>query len=235
MNRFMILMLAGLLGAPLFAEALSGEQIMAEVRARLPVEPVRLTGFIRTRNGRRDVDRALISEMQFGAPVPHIRYKVMDAFGELVARARISWPGGAPDFKLYNAESERVASSSLCDDIAGTGLTWSDLSLDFLWWPGAEITGRERVRSRNAHVVSIPAPPHQPDLGGVRLWVDTSALLAVRAELFGPGDERLKRIDVDSIVEIEEGVWMVKDLIIRDFANNRRIGVRFEEVERLED
>jgi hypothetical protein len=235
MKRLILFLLAALLASPLFAESLTGEQIMAEVRARLPLEPVRLTGFIRTRDGRRNVDRALISELHFGSPLPHIRYQVMDAFGDLVATAKIAWPGGEPHFQLFDENEEPVEDASLSDEISETGLTWSDLSLDFLWWPGAEITGRERVRTRSSHVIEIPAPPHQPALGGVRLWIDASALLAVRAELLGPDGERLKRIDVDSIVEIEDDVWMVKDLIIRDFANNRRMGVRFEEVELLEE
>lgn len=230
MLPFLVLTLSVL---PAFGEELTGGQVMEEVRARLPLEPVRLTGFIRTRDGRRNVDRALISELHFGSPVPHIRYQVMDAFGDRVATARIAWPDGAAHFTLLDENEEPVDGADLSDEISETGLTWSDLSLDFLWWPGAEITGRERVRTRASHVVSIPAPPHQPALGSVRLWIDTSALLVVRAELLGPDGERLKRIDVDSIVEIEPDVWMVKDLLIRDYANGRRMGVRFEDVEQL--
>jgi len=233
MLRLILLTVLILATAPLLAEDLTGEQLMEEVRARLPPEPVRLTGFIRTRDGRRNVDRGLISELHFGSPVPHIRYQVMDAFGSLVATARIAWPDGTAHFTLYDENDDPVEDARLSDDIAETGLTWSDLSLDFLWWPGAEITGRERVRTRASHVVRIPAPPHHPELGGVRLWIDTSALLVVRAELLGPDSERLKRIDVDSIIEIEPDVWMVKDLLIRDHANNRRMGVRFEEVEQI--
>lgn len=216
-----------------FAEEVTGEKLMEAVRARLPQEAIRLRGFIRTRNGRRDVDRGLISELRFGDAEPNIRYEVMDAFGQILARARIAWPGGRVDFRLDQENGVPIPDADIRDEIAETGLSWSDLSLDFLWWPGAEISGRERIRTRSAYVVDLPAPPHSADRGGVRLWIDAAAMLVVRAERLGPDQQRLKRIDVDSILEIEPDVWMVKDLLIRDFANNRRMGVRFEEAQTL--
>jgi hypothetical protein len=214
--------------------ALTGRQIMTEVRQRLPLEPVRLTGFIRTREGRRNIDRALVSELRFGDPEPHMRFELRDHFGESLARARISWTGAVPRFELRDAEDEALPDAKPADEIADTGLSWSDLSLDFLWWEGAELTGRERVKTRTSHIVRIPAPPERPDLSAVRLWIDTTALFVVRAELIGPEGRPVKRIDVDSLVEIREGEWMVKDLIIRDYPHNRRMGVRFEEVEVIE-
>lgn len=231
-----LLLLAALLPCFLLAsEAPDGETLMQEVRARLPAESVRLTGFIRTRNGRENIDRALISELHFGSPVPHIRYQVLDAFGSPLATARVAWPQGQTEFILHDETGTPQPDARLSDDIPGTGLTWGDLSLEFLWWPGAEITGRERVKTRASHVISIPAPPDHTTLSRVTLWVDASAQLVVRAELFGPDSRRVKRIDVDSIVEIEPDVWMVKDLLIRDTITGQRMGVRFEDVETLSE
>ncbi|MCC5846629.1 MAG: outer membrane lipoprotein-sorting protein [Verrucomicrobia bacterium] len=217
------------------AEPETGQELMWEVRARLPPMPLRLTGFIRTREGRRNIDRALVSELRFGEVVPHMRFELADGFGETLTTARISWPEGTPHFQQWDAEGEPIPETDPADEIAETGLTWSDLSLDFLWWEGAEITGRERIKTRPAHVVEIPAPESHPHLTAVRLWIDTSALFIVRAQLIGPEGANVKRIDVDSIVEVREGMWMVKDLIIRDQKNNRRMGIRFEDVEELEE
>lgn len=216
---------------PLRAEELSsGAEVMEQVRMRLPVEPVRLTGFIRTREGRQNIDRGLRSEIRFGDPEPNLRFQLQDRFGSPLTRARITWRDGVPVFQQWDAEEEALPDAAASDEIADTGLNWSDLSLDFLWWDGAEITGRERVKTRSSHVVRIPAPPERPDLSAVRLWIDTTALFVVRAELLGPNGRPVRRIDVDSLVEIGDGEWMVKDLIIRDHVNNRRMGVRFEDV-----
>ena len=223
----------GIAGAD--AEPETGEELMREVRARLPPMPLRLTGFIRTREGRRNIDRALVSELRFGEIIPHMHFELADAFGETLTSARISWPEGTPHFQQWDAEGEPVPETDPADEIAETGLTWSDLSLDFLWWDGAEITGRERIKTRPAHVVEIPAPDSHPHFSAVRLWIDTNALFIVRAQLMGPDGDNVKRIDVDSIVEVREGMWMVKDLIIRDQKNNRRMGIRFEDVKELEE
>ena len=220
--------------AALRAEAeLTGEDLMLNVRAHLPPMPLRLTGFVRTREGRRNVDRSLVSELRFGRFPPEIRFQLADRFGAPLTSARISWPGQEPRFEQWDADENPLPDAAPGDELADTGLTWSDLSLDFLWWDGAEITGRERVKTRPAHVVVIPAPESRPDLSAVQLWIDTNALFIVRAQLLGPDGERVKRIDVDSIVEVEDDMWMVKDLIIRDQINNRRMGIRFEDVEEL--
>lgn len=227
-------LLAGM-GPGVRAEEVGGEGILEEVRARLPLQPLRLEGFIRTREGRRNIDRPLVSELRFGDVAPHMRVGVSDRFGDVLETSRITWLAGAARVERWDAEGGPLPDAQPADEIAGTGLTWSDLSLDFLWWEGAEITGRERVKTRSSHVVRVPAPEDRPDLSAVRLWVDVSALFVVRAEILGPDGAPLRRIDVDSIVEIREGVWMVKDLIIRDHANNRRLGVRFDEVVELEE
>jgi len=229
----LIVMITACWSWPLHAdEPLSGAGVMAEVRARLPLDPIRLTGFIRTREGRQNIDRSLVSEVHFGDAEPHIRFELRDRFGDRLSRARISWPG--PRFELWNAADEPMPDGNPNDEIAGTGLSWSDLSLDFLWWEGAELAGRERVKTRNSHIIRIFVLFERPDLSAVRLWIDTTALFVVRAELIGPEGRPVKRIDVDSLVELREGEWMVKDLIIRDLSQNRRMGVRFEEVEVIE-
>lgn len=226
-----LLLLAAGLCLTVRAEAeISGAEIMEQVRMRMPVETIQLTGFIRTRKGRQNIDRALRSEIRFGDFEPNLRFQLQDGFGSPLTRARISWRDGVPVFQQWDAEDAPLPDAAAADEIADTGLNWSDLSLDFLWWEGAELAGRERIKTRSSHVVRIPAPPERPDLSAVRLWIDASALFVVRAELLGPEGKPVRRIDVDSLVEFAEGQWMVKDLIIRDYLNNRRMGVRFEKV-----
>lgn len=231
MKCFLLLLLLGSAAFPLRADGLTGPEILAEVRMRLPVEPVSLEGFLRTREGRRNVDRRLRSQFRFGDALPSMSIALYDLAGDPVTEARIVWLERQARVWLLDAEGEPVEEALPADGVADTGLTWSDLSLDFLWWPGAVLTGRERVRTRSSHVLRVPAPPDRPDVAAVRLWVDTAALFVVRAEVLGPDGEPLRRIDVDSLVELPDGEWMVKDLLIRDHLNQRRMGIRFETVE----
>jgi len=213
----------------------SGPALMREVRGRLPTMPLRMSGFIRTREDGKDRDRLLVSELRFGDSVPSASYTLSDRFGAPLTVARVTWPRGRAVFEQWNADGGKLPAPEPSAEVADTGLTWSDLSLSFLWWSGAEVVERDRVKSRVAYVVRIPAPESREDVDTVRLWIDRKALFIVKAELLNAEGDLLKRIEVDSIKEIREGLWMVKDLKIRDEAGGRRMGIRFEEVEELEE
>lgn len=206
------------------------QQVMRAVRRQLPPMPLDLHGFIRTRERRVQQDRRLLTELRFGEEVPTARYSLFDAFGDPLVKVRVRWPDGKAEYAQWDADGKELPVPSPADEVADTGLTWSDLSLDFLWWPGAELLGNEQVKSRRAYVLLLPAPPERKDVDRVKLWVDQRALFIVRAELMDEKGELLKRIEVDSIKQVREDFWMVKDLIIRDFLHNRRIGIRFEDV-----
>lgn len=212
----------------------AGPDLMRAVRAQLPVQPIRMAGFIRTRRDGEDSDRRLISELRFGDRVPRASYRLFDALGAPVTRVEVTWPGGVPSYAQWDAEGAALPEPDPADEVADTGLTWSDLSLSFLWWPGAEVVDSGRVKTRASWVVRIPAPASRPDVDHIRLWVDKKALFIVKAELLDADGDLLKRIEVDSIKEIREDVWMVKDLLIRDKRSGLRMGIRFQEVEELE-
>ena len=212
-----------------------GPLLMRAVRRQLPPQWIRMAGFIRTRRDGEDSDRRLISELGFGSPVPFAEYRIFDALGSPLTRVRVSWPMGAPEFAQWDGEGEPLPQPAPQDGVADTGLTWSDLSLSFLWWPGAEVVESDRVKTRSSWVVRIPAPPERGDVDHIRLWVDKKALFIVKAELLDAEGDLLKRIEVDSIKEIREEVWMVKDLLVRDKQNGLRVGIRFQEVEELEE
>lgn len=205
-------------------------QVMRAVRGQLPPMPLDLHGFIRTRERRVQQDRLLTTELRFGESVPMARYTLSDAFGDPVVKVRVRWPEGKAEFTQWDAEGNELPEPSPADEVADTGLTWSDLSLDFLWWGEAELLKSEQVKSRQAYVLILDAPPERTDVHQVKLWVDQRALFIVRAELMDQNGKLQKRIEVDSIKQVREDFWMVKDLIIRDFTRHRRIGIRFEEV-----
>ena len=198
---------------------------MREVRQNLPGMPLELTGEIRTRADGEKTTRRLISELRFGDPRPHMSFELFDAFGSPLESLRVDWGGERPDW------SRKGQSIDTPDTLADTGLTGADLALEFLWWPGAEATDIERIRARDAYVVMI-ASPH--DTGRVRLWIDKRALFVVEAETLDEEGNILRRLQVDKLKKIREDLWMVQDLVVRDYEHKRTINIRFDEVEELE-
>lgn len=238
MKRFLSFLLLTCITCWGIAEELplpDGPALMQQVRDQLPPMPLRLEGFIRTRKGKSQHDRRLVTELHFGEAIPYASYTLSDTFGDPITKVQVSWPAGIPTFAQWDAEGQALPAPAPGDQVADTGLTWSDLALDFLWWPGAEVQGRDLVKTRNAIVVLIPAPKGNSDFAQVKLWVDERALFIVRAQLLDAKGGLRKEIEVDSIKKVREDFWMVKDLIIRDRVQKSHMGIRFEEVIEMAD
>ncbi|MDF3130658.1 outer membrane lipoprotein-sorting protein [Kiritimatiellaeota bacterium B1221] len=212
-----------------------GSELMSQVRAQLPPMPLELRGKIWTYQNRNTRDRRLVSVLRFGDAVPTATYTLSDSFGDLLSKVQVRWSRGIPEYFQWDAEGNAMPAPAPQGDVADTGLTWSDLSLDFLWWPGAKASGREIVKTRSSVVLFLPAPPEREDLHQIKLWVDERALFIVRAEMLDADGKLLKRIEAESFKKVREDFWMVKDLKVYDPISKSRMGIRFEEVIELEE
>ena len=202
-----------------------GPALMEQVQANLPQMPLLLTGEIRTRREEGRSTRRLISELRFGDLPPKLSFELADAFGSPMESFRVEWRENTP---VWIQEDTSIETP---EELADTGLNGADLALEFLWWPGAETTGIRRIRARDAYEVRIPSPTGN---GGVRLWIDKRALFVVEAETLDENEKVLRRLQVDKLKKIREELWMVQDLVIRDYENDRTIKIRFSDVVELE-
>jgi hypothetical protein len=201
-----------------------GPALMQQVRDNLPTMPLRLTGEIKTRQGKERKTRSLISELRFGDTPPSASFWLADAFGAPLEEFTVEWKQESPVWYQQNQPVETP------EELADTGLQGSDLALEFLWWPGAEVLQIQQIRARNAYEVLLPVPESS---GSVRLWVDTRALFVVEAETLDAEGNVLRRLEVDKLKKIREDLWMVQDLVVRDYQNKQTIKIRFSEVEEL--
>ena len=207
--------------------------LMQDVRRQLPPQPLNLTGFIQTRDQKSNtrITRTLHTELRFGAESPYAVYHLSN--GDLPPESlKITWQADRILFEHKNGEGEPTSPAPLPQDlVSGTGITWSDLSLNFLWWPDAKTIGRDTMKTRPCFIVELTAP--EPGQGRLRAWIDSKARFVVKAELMDPTGTVVKKIEVDSIKEIEKDRWMVKDLEVRDYANRNKTLIRITEVEDL--
>ena len=112
----------------------------------------------------------------------------------------------------------------------GLDFNWSDLSLGFLWWTGAEVRGVDQIKLRKCYLMDIPAPADQRDQGeAVRVWIDAKEKLLMKAAVLDAQREPLRTIEVDSIKKIND-IWMVKDLEIENLKTGSRSRVRVEDI-----
>ena len=214
----------------------AGAELMAQVRSRLPAEPVDLSARVSTHDPAtgKKVEFRAEAGLRFGEHPPAARYALTDAFGAVREQLDLTW--GADGKAVYRIsrgpdlkEAPGVDPNAPID---GLEFAWSDLSLSFLWWEGAQTIERDRTKLRSCYVVEIPAPPGTPGLAKARLWIDRKETFVLRAQLLDAKDELVREVEADSIEQIGD-VWMVKDLEIKSHPSRRKTRIVVEEVKRL--
>jgi hypothetical protein len=213
-------------------------ELLARVRAALPGEPLRIEARLVTRSRDGDVLGELNAKLlvDWRPGTPHAEFLIRDAFGADLERMRIQYgPDGASSFTYLRGDPpEEARPPDLNTAIQETDITWADLSLAFLWWPGGKTTGAEKVKGRLCFTVDIPAPnPEESGLGTVRLWVDPEANVLLRVAGYNRAGEHIRQLDVKSLKRIED-LWVIKDLVVLSYPSRRKTLLRVHSVEPAE-
>lgn len=99
-------------------------------------------------------------------------------------------------------------------DIRGTGVTYDDLSLDFLYWPHPRLAGEETLRGLKTTIIElIPPTDAKTPYGSARLWMDQKSGAPLRMEGWNHQGKLLKRFEMIAVQKID-GVWMLKEMRI---------------------
>ena len=206
--------------------AISADALLDDVLLRFPREPLDIHGemIVRKRRGVELSRVAFNMVVDWGADPAQFRYRVLDDEGtvqrELVLQLH---PGGCPEISGGQGESVDLDSA-----IESTDLTWADLSLSFLWWRGGRIVGTDTAKGRDCYLVDVPAPAWGADSTGysrVRLWVDQSLHMLLRADAFDANDKHVRRLWVRSLKKME-GRWMIKDMEVQSYPPVQRTRLR---------
>lgn len=114
----------------------------------------------------------------------------------------------------------------------GTGVTVEDLSLGFLYWPDARISGRDAVRGRSAWKVELRPGKRGSEFAVVRVWIDRDTGALLRIEGYDWQGRLLRRFEVVSGQRID-GQWMLKQMRIEKFgpeSPSRPVGRSYLEI-----
>lgn len=99
----------------------------------------------------------------------------------------------------------------------GVDITPFDLQMPYLYWPGAELLGVERIRGRPAHLfafrpaVGAGAPP---GVGAVRAYLDTEYHAPVEAEVFAADGSPVTTLSLVGLKKVDEQ-WIPEDIDVR--------------------
>jgi hypothetical protein len=108
---------------------------------------------------------------------------------------------------------------ALFEPLGETDLTAFDLQMPFLWWEDFVFEGVRKVRGRPANAYLFYPPSdfisRQPELSGVRVFLDTQFNALVQADQIGKDGKLLKSMSVLDLKKVGAH-WIVKSIDLKD-------------------
>ncbi len=189
----------GATGPPLSAPA-----ILEQVRLQQTQQQLDLQGQLRS--------GATIIPFRITQTGPVIRYTFANP--PVVLQLRLGRNGSRLDL-VKNTSTEKFAASRLDEKIGGTGVTFGDLALSFLYWPDPQLIGTDSVRTRACWKLRLHPPSKEAQYSTATLWVDQASGAIMRLEAYDWKNQLAKKFEIVSAQKIE-GRWFLKQMRIEE-------------------
>ena len=211
-------------------------ELLKQVVAGLPSEPLSIQARVEGRNDLDSMDLLRLAEMHMEWKGGAIKadYTIRDAFGGNLARIALERPAnGAITYKLFQGPQLEPAALTLLDSpVAGLDLNWLDLSLSYLWWPNGRTVGTEHVKGRLCYVVDLPVPRDVSALCSiVRVWIEAKVHVLLQAEAYDAKQQRMRALRIKSFKKVKD-LWLIEDLEVQSYPSKHCTILRVQEVRR---
>ena len=143
---------------------------------------------------------------------PLIRYSFTNP--DEVLQLRLGENGSRLDL-VSDDGAAQFPPEKLNEKIRGTGITYADLALKFLYWQNARVVGDETVRTRSCWKLQLVAPSHDSQYWNVLLWVDKASGALMRMEGYDWDGKLAKRFEVISAQKIDNR-WFLKQMRVEE-------------------
>lgn len=203
MKTFLAFLLAA--SSAIAAAPPPAQEILEAVRLQQAQQELELQGQLR--------EGETIVPFRLSQTGPVIRYNFSDPDEALQLRL------GDNDSRLEEVTRsgvEKITAAQFDHKVRGTGVTYEDLALKFLYWPNAKVTGENSIQTRNCWKLELKAPNRQSQYSNVWLWVDKNGGAIMRMDGYDWNAKLVKRFSVVSGQKIE-GRWFLKQMRIEEF------------------
>ena len=140
---------------------------------------------------------------------------------------------------VNNGKAVVMSPSSYSQPIAGTDVTYEDLSLRFLYWKGSTLlpdSADSRIKGRDCYIVQAPNPsPGVGQFATVRMWVDKENGTVWQIDGYGADGKLRKRFTITSVQRLSDGTWFFKQMKmeVRDPSTGRTTSLDYLEMDDL--
>ena len=143
---------------------------------------------------------------------PVIRYSFTDP--DEVLQLRLGENGSRLDL-VTDDGAEKFPPEKLNQKIRDTGVTYGDLALRFLYWPGGRVLGDETVHTRSCWKLQLTAPTRDSQYANVFLWADKKSGAMMRLEGYDANGKLTKRFEVIATQKIDNR-WFLKQMRVEE-------------------
>jgi hypothetical protein len=182
----------------------SAQEILASVRMLETRQQMDLHGQLR--------DNETVIPFRLIQTGPIIRYSFSNPAEQL--QLRLGENSSRLDV-VTDTGTETLAASKLDQKIRGTGVTYEDLALKFLYWPNARVLGQENIRTRACWKLQLRAPSRESQYSNVLLWIDKTSGALMRLDGYDWNGQLTKRFEVVSAQKIDNR-WFLKQMRIEE-------------------
>lgn len=203
-KEIVLFVLLSVLAFPAVSAPPTAKEILASVRLQQAQQQIDLQGQLR------ENEKVIPFHLTQTGPV--IRYTFSNPDEALQLRL------GENDSRLEEVTRsgvERIAPAQFDHKVRGTGVSYEDLALKFLYWQNVRMTGDDTIRTRNCWKLELKAPSRQSQYSDVFLWVDKGGGALMRMEGYDWNGQLAKRFEVVSAQKIE-GRWFLKQMRIEE-------------------
>ena len=191
----------------------SAQEVLARCRDMLPRAPVALSGslVVRNRKGISSAEYDYSLDMDRTASPAKLDIEVRErGTTNVVAGASLRRPGPVPEGTILK-----------------TDVKWTDLALDFLWWPEAEYDGAHEGESVHGQTCAVIVAKNGAER--MRLWTDRKTGCLMQAEELDH-EGRMRRRIWGTRIKKFGGRWMASALEVETPGSGRRTKITVEDL-----
>ena len=137
---------------------------------------------------------------------------------------------GDGEYNLFDVDpsgkTSKFPDAKLVQPIAGSDVTYEDLSFQFFYWPNPTYQGTEDVGGQPCYKIRLNKPKGS---GGqyevVYVWVHTKYGAFMKVGGFNKKGELMKLFEVEDVMSIGGGVYTLKKMKVASYSTGRVSGI----------
>lgn len=133
--------------------------------------------------------------------------------------------------ELYDLKDGKMTAfpdDKIGQSIAGTDLTYEDLSLRFLYWPDPEIKGQEKLlmSGQDCYIIRVFNPDRRGNYSVCDLWIHKKAAALMQVEAYDWKAKHVKTFKVTDLMQVD-GDYAMKKMKVETIEDGRTISISY--------